>query len=120
MVAGGLFADVDVAMMAHGYRKHVGARPASSRKSVVIEFHGKAAHAAGAPEQAVNALDAMVLTFSGMALMRQQLQDEARVHGFISHGGQAANIIPDYTRAECYVRSFGVGAGLRRVRADRR
>jgi len=102
----GVFSDVDVALMAHGSCYHIGARPASGRKSVVIEFHGKSAHAAAAPEVGVNALDAMILTFSGIALMRQQLRDEARVHGIITHGGSAANIIPDHTRAEFYVRSF--------------
>jgi len=106
LVAQGFFADVDAALMNHGFKAHLGARPSSGRKSVVIEFHGKAAHAAGGPEKAVNALDAMVLTFSGIGLMRQQLRDEARVHGIITHGGEAANIVPDYTRAECYVRSF--------------
>ncbi len=108
LVDHGLFADVDVALMSHGYFLHVGGRPSSGRKSVVIEFHGKSAHAAAAPEVAVNALDAMISTFSGIGLMRQQLRDDARVHGIITHGGEAANIIPSYTRAECYVRSFGV------------
>jgi amidohydrolase len=108
LVDRGLFADVDLALMAHGYFLHVGARPSSGRKSVVIEFHGKSAHAAAAPEVAVNALDAMILTFNGIGLMRQQLRDDARVHGIITHGGDAANIIPSYTRAECYVRAFAV------------
>jgi amidohydrolase len=106
LVAKGVFAEVDVAMMAHGHHQHLSARPASGRKSVVIEFHGREAHASVAPDKAINALDAMLLTFSSMALMRQQLREEARVHGIITHGGTAANIVPGYTRAECYVRSF--------------
>lgn len=108
LVDRGLLADVDLALMSHGYSLHVGGRPSSGRKSVVIEFHGKSAHAAAAPEVAINALDAMILTFNGIGLMRQQLRDDARVHGVITHGGEAANIIPSYTRAECYVRSFDV------------
>ena len=106
LVERGVFSEVDVALMAHGFCYHIGARPVSGRKSVVVEFHGKSAHAAAAPEVGVNALDAMILTFSGVALMRQQLRDEARVHGIITHGGDAANIIPDYTRAEFYARSL--------------
>ena len=106
LVERGVFADVEAALMAHGSCYHIGARPASGRKSVVVEFFGKSAHAAAGPEVGINALDAMILTFSGVALMRQQLRDEARVHGIITHGGQAANIIPDCTRAEFYVRSF--------------
>src|SRR5439155_8977675 len=74
-------------------------------QSVVLEFYGQAAHAGAGPELGINALDAMILTFNAVALMRQQLREEARVHGIITHGGAAANIIPDYTRAEFYVRS---------------
>jgi amidohydrolase len=105
LVDRGLLHDVDAALMAHGYRCHLGARPATGRQSVLLEFHGKAAHAGAGPELGVNALDAMILTFSAVGLMRQQLRDEARVHGIITHGGAAANIIPDYTRAEFYVRA---------------
>ncbi|MEW6753524.1 MAG: peptidase dimerization domain-containing protein [Candidatus Latescibacterota bacterium] len=96
---------VDVALMAHGHSLHLGGRPAMGRKSVVVEYRGRSAHASSAPEQAVNALDAVVLLFSSVGLMRQQLRGEARVHGIITHGGEAANIIPEYTRAEFYVRS---------------
>jgi amidohydrolase len=105
LVERGLFADVDAAVMAHGYRHYLGARPATGRQSVVIEFYGRAAHAGAGPELGINALDAMILTFNAVGLMRQQLRDEARVHGIITHGGAAANIVPDYTRAEFYVRS---------------
>jgi amidohydrolase len=108
LVERGLFAEVDVALMVHGFRCYLGCRPATGRKSVVLEFHGRAAHAGSGPELGINALDAMVLTFSAVGLMRQQLRDEARVHGIITHGGAAANIIPDYTRAEFYVRASDV------------
>src|SRR5205807_2659128 len=108
LVERGVFEDVDAALMAHGYRCHLGSRPATGRKSVVLEFHGKAAHAGAGPELGINALDAMILTFSAVGLMRQQLRGEARVHGIITHGGAAANIIPDYTRAEFYVRADDV------------
>jgi metal-dependent amidase/aminoacylase/carboxypeptidase family protein len=94
--------------MAHGYRHYLGSRPATGRRSVVLEFHGRAAHAGAGPELGINALDAMILTFSAVGMMRQQLRDEARVHGIITHGGAAANIIPDYTRAEFYVRASDV------------
>jgi amidohydrolase len=106
LVDRGLFGDVEAALMGHGYYQHIGGRPASGRKSVVVEFRGKSAHAAGAPETAVNALDAMILTFNGISLMRQQLREEARVHGIITHGGEAANIVPEYSRGEFYVRAF--------------
>jgi metal-dependent amidase/aminoacylase/carboxypeptidase family protein len=57
------------------------------------------------PDKGINALDAMILTFGGINALRQQLRDDARVHGVITHGGEAPNIIPDYTAAEFYVRA---------------
>jgi amidohydrolase len=106
LVDRGIFADVDIALMAHGYYHHLATRPASGRQSVVFEFFGKSAHAAAAPQHGANALDAMILTFNAAGLLRQQLPSESRLHGIITHGGNAANTIPDYTRAEFYVRSF--------------
>lgn len=108
LIEGGGFEGVDVALMAHGFRMNLAARPASGRKSIVLEFFGKGAHAAAAPHLGINALDAMIQTFVGIGLLRQQLLPDERVHGIITHGGSAANIIPDYTRAELYVRSFDV------------
>ena len=54
--------------------------------------------------QGVNALDAMVLAYQNISVMRQQMQTTNRVHGIIKKGGEAPNIIPDYTSAEYFVR----------------
>ena len=105
LVDKGVFESVDFALMAHGHRMYLPSRRASGRRSLVLEFHGRPAHAAAAPSYGINALDAMIQTFNAVAALRQQLPDEARVHGIITHGGTAANIIPDYTRAEMFVRS---------------
>ncbi len=70
-----------------------------------IEFFGKAAHAGGAPEKGINALDAMIMLFSGISVWRQQLPESARIHGVIEEGGKRPNIIPDYTRCWFYLRS---------------
>jgi len=56
-------------------------------------FRGKAAHAAGSPDRGINALDAFVHAYTGISMWRQQLRDDARVHGFIIEGGTAPNII---------------------------
>ena len=77
---------------------------AVSRYDVV--FHGKASHAAASPELGINALDAVNLLFAGLAAWRQQFAAGDRVHGIITEGGIAANIIPDRTGAFFYVRSL--------------
>ena len=71
-----------------------------------VEFFGKTAHASGGPYEGINALDAMIAYFSSIGLLRQQLRGEARIHGIITHGGDAPNIIPDYTAAAMYVRAL--------------
>jgi amidohydrolase len=101
----GIFRGVDVALMAHGYYLNLGMRPAIGRASVIFEFFGTPAHASTVPERGVNALDALIQTFNNIAMLRQQVRQEARIHGIITHGGTAANVIPEYTRAEFYVRS---------------
>jgi amidohydrolase len=105
LLARGIFRGVDVALMAHGYYLTLGQRPAIGRASLIFEFFGTPAHASTVPERGVNALDAVIQTFNNIALLRQQVRSEARIHGIITHGGKAANVIPDYTRAEFYVRS---------------
>src|SRR6185436_10160641 len=59
-------------------------------------FHGRAAHAAGAPEEGINALDAVVQLYNAVSMLRQQVRSDVRIHGIILSGGAAANIIPDY------------------------
>jgi amidohydrolase len=77
-------------------------------------FRGRAAHAAGHPDDGLNALDAFVHAYNGIALWRQQLRDDARVHGFIIEGGTAPNIIPELTRGEHLTRARDA-AYLRRM-----
>lgn len=70
-----------------------------------FEFLGRPSHAASHPFDGINALDAVNLTFAGISALRQQLRPDVRIHGIVTDGGQAANVIPG--RAECkfYVRS---------------
>ena len=70
-----------------------------------ITFTGFAAHAASDPAKGRNALDAMIALFVSVGLWRQQLPDHCRVHGIISEGGTAANIIPARTKAWFMIRS---------------
>jgi metal-dependent amidase/aminoacylase/carboxypeptidase family protein len=71
-----------------------------------VEYFGKASHAAAQPDLGVNALDAVVLAYTSIAALRQQVRSDARIHGIITSGGQAPNIIPDYAAARFYVRAL--------------
>ena len=71
---------------------------------VRFTFLGKASHAAAYPEHGINALDGVLLFFQGIAALRQHLPDSVRVHGIITEGGKAPNIVPDRAQAYFYVR----------------
>jgi amidohydrolase len=111
MARHGVFDDIDAAMGAHpgtveaSVPTEVGSGLALAVSTVVTEFHGKAAHAAGDPHNGVNALNAVIETFNGINALRQHITPEARIHGIITHGGDAPNIVPEYARAVFYVRA---------------
>jgi metal-dependent amidase/aminoacylase/carboxypeptidase family protein len=70
-----------------------------------MEFFGRTAHASGTPDQGINALDAMVTAYTSINAIRQHLRPDGRIHGVITHGGDAPNIIPDYAAGLFYVRA---------------
>jgi amidohydrolase len=99
MIDDGLFEEIDAALLYHPCdRSHVESYPLASEDATVV-FHGLQAHASSDPWKGKNALDAMITLFSSVGLWRQQLRPTARVHGIITEGGTAANIIPDRTSA---------------------
>jgi metal-dependent amidase/aminoacylase/carboxypeptidase family protein len=101
----GVFKDVDCAMMIHGRPGTQVWRPSLGIIKVTCEFSGKAAHASSWPWRGVNALNALIQLFVSLDAMRQQLRPDARVHGVITRGGEQANIIPEHTAAEFYLRA---------------
>ena len=103
--AGG-FDDVDAAMIVHAGSRTLAYRRSLASVRVDVEFRGKAVHAASQPDQGVNALDGMILTFTGVNALRQQLRPDARVMGIITNGGSAANIIPDYAAGKFSLRAL--------------
>ena len=116
MVEKGIFADVDAAMMFHPTAGDtVVHRGALACQDMRLAFHGKPSHAAAGPWKGVNALDAMIQTFAAVGLLRQQLRPDARVHGIITNGGTAVNVIPELTKAEFLVRAADV-AYLREIK----
>lgn len=97
MVNAGVFDEVDAAIMFHpGTENAVTLDRSLAARGFEFYFHGKAAHAAGAPEEGINALDAVVLMYNAVSVLRQQVRSDVRIHGIILSGGAAANIIPDY------------------------
>ena len=106
LVRAGGFDDVDIAMMCHPSSRTLSGRTSLASNRVDLEFTGKAAHAAAQPDRGINALDGVIQTFNNVNAMRQQLRPEARVHGIITSGGSAANIIPDYAMAKFSVRAL--------------
>jgi metal-dependent amidase/aminoacylase/carboxypeptidase family protein len=70
-----------------------------------VEFFGKPSHAAAAPWDGLNALDALILTFNNVNALRQQIRPDARIHGVITDGGVAPNIIPQHSAARFYLRA---------------
>ncbi|TDF99695.1 M20 family metallopeptidase [Paenibacillus piri] len=105
MAAAGLFDDVDFALMAHPYHAYEKSGQSLAMDALQFEYFGKAAHAAASPYEGVNALDAVLLLFQSINHLRQQLKSDARIHGIITEGGKAANIIPEYAVAQFYIRS---------------
>jgi amidohydrolase len=107
LLGAGGFDDVDAAMMIHPTSgRSLAGRHSLAANRVVVEYSGRAAHAASQPDQGINALDAMIQLFNGINAMRQQLRPDARVHGYISNGGSAANVIPAYTQGRFSVRAL--------------
>lgn len=105
MAAEGLFNDVDVALMAHPYYAYEKSGTSLAMDALQFEYTGKAAHAAASPYEGINALDAVLMLFGSISALRQQLRSDVRIHGIITEGGKAANIIPEYAVAQFYVRS---------------
>src|SRR5437016_8368780 len=108
LIQGGVLKDVDAAMMVHGFDQWVGHADLLGIVRVGFEWKGKAAHASADPWEGVNALDAAVQTYNNVAMLRQQVRPDARLHGIITHGGAAPNIIPEFAAATFYVRSLSV------------
>lgn len=102
----GVFRDVDAAMMFHPASKNMVLRTSLASSKLKIEFFGKPSHAAAAPEEGINALDALILTFNNINALRPTLKPKDVIAGIIKNGGEAANIIPAYTSADFSIRSL--------------
>lgn len=106
----GYLKDVDFALCTHpGSGSEDGLSTCNYACAPVdIEFWGKPDHAAGCPQDGINALDAQILTYAAIGVLRQQLTDRIRIHGVIVEGGTAPNVIPEYTKAKYYIRAADI------------
>jgi amidohydrolase len=94
MLEAGAFDDLDVAMMVHPWPEDRLEATCLAVDHFDVHFTGTEAHASAAPWAGVNAADAMVVAQVAIGLLRQQLRPGDQVHGIVTNGGAAANIIP--------------------------
>lgn len=105
MARRGAFEGLDAAMMVHSGTGDCATTYALACQNLAVEFFGKAAHAAARPEKGVNALESLLLSFAGINSLRQHIKGSARVHGIITDGGQAPNVVPDHSAGKFIVRA---------------
>lgn len=104
-VRDGFLDDVDVALCAHPGENHRLSSSSLAVHPVVVKFKGKPAHAAACPELGINALDAIIQVFNGVNALRQHVPSDVKIHGIITHGGDAPNVVPEYAEAKFFLRA---------------
>ena len=105
LLEAGAFEGSDVVLQMHPHSLDTVICQAMARRTIRVEYFGRQAHAAAAPQEGINALDALVLFYQSAALARQQFPPGCLFHGIIEQGGQSANVIPDYTRGSFSLRA---------------
>ncbi len=105
MAEKGAFDGVDAALISHPYEADIESGSSLALEAIQFTFLGRPSHAAAAPEQGINALDACLATFHSINALRQHALSTARIHGVIIEGGVAANIVPERAVAQFYVRT---------------
>ncbi|CAG8549586.1 16551_t:CDS:2 [Dentiscutata heterogama] len=103
LINAGAYDGVDVSLMIHPSPLNGAFIPLLAIQIAEVEYFGKAAHASG-----INALDAIVLAYSNIGFLRQQIQSTDRIHGIITNGGKSANVIPDYTSGTFFIRGKSI------------
>jgi amidohydrolase len=105
MARRGALDGVDAAMMMHPSSVNLVNMPSLCIAEVEVEFRGRAAHASAMPDRGINALDALVIAYQGIAALRQHIRPSERLHGIITDGGQAPNVVPERSVGHFYVRA---------------
>lgn len=102
----GFLDDVDFALCVHPGHLHTLSGPSLANDPVDVEFFGKAAHAAAQPWEGINALDGIIQVYNSINALREHFPDDVRIHGVITNGGVAANVVPEYASARFYLRAL--------------
>jgi amidohydrolase len=105
LIRAGAFDDCAAAMMIHPSTRDVVDPICIAIAELDVTFHGKTAHASAYPQLGINALDAFVQAYVNISTLRQHLYPTDKIHGIITDGGEAPNIIPDRTSSSWYVRA---------------
>ncbi|MFD1039924.1 M20 family metallopeptidase [Virgibacillus byunsanensis] len=104
-VKAGLVSDIDAAIMLHPGNETRLTGPTLGVDPLDFEFFGKTAHASANPEEGINALDSVIQLFNGINALRQHLPSDVRIHGIITDGGDAPNVVPEYAKARFFIRA---------------
>ena len=101
----GVFEALDAAMMLHPSDKTCASGTSTAIYPLQFRYKGKTAHAASCPQDGINALNSVIQLFNGIDALRQHVTPDVRMHGIITNGGVAANIVPDEAVAQFYFRA---------------
>ena len=105
MARNGAFDGVDAAMMIHPAGTNLASMPCICVAEVEVVYHGKSSHASAMPHKGINALDGLLLAYQAISNLRQHIRSTERIHGIITEGGAAPNIVPDHAVGQFYVRA---------------
>jgi len=105
MARAGAFDAVDAALMIHPAGVNLVSMPCICVAEVEVVYHGRSAHASAMPHRGINALDGLLLAYQAISNLRQHIRDHERIHGIVTEGGQAPNIVPDRAVGAFYVRA---------------
>jgi amidohydrolase len=105
MAREGALVGVDAAMMMHPSSVNLVNMPCICLAELDVVYRGRAAHAAAMPDRGINALDALVLAYQGIAALRQHIRTTERIHGIFTESGQAPNVVPERAAGRFYVRA---------------
>jgi amidohydrolase len=105
LLRAGEFAGIDACLMFHPWPVSAPIQSSLAFVSMDLVFHGQTAHAAADPWNGLNALDGVIMTFNHISALRQHVQPDVRIHGIITDGGVAPNIIPERAAARFMLRA---------------
>ena len=105
MARAGAFDGIDAALMIHPAGVNLTTMPCICVAEVEVIYHGRSAHASAMPHKGVNALDGLLLAYQAISNLRQHIRDQERIHGIVTDGGRAPNIVPERAAGEFYVRA---------------